>query len=43
MTTTNTETLSAESLLNAAGVPADASLHDLQWTEDGVEIEYSES
>ena len=40
--TTKTESLTTESLLDAAGVPTDATIHDLQWTENGIEIEYSE-
>ena len=40
MTTT---TLPIDSLLETADIPSDASIHDFEWTDDGLEIEYSES
>lgn len=40
MTTT---TLPIDSLLEAANIPNDASIHDFEWADDGLEIEYSES
>jgi len=39
---TNTDTVNTETVLEAAGIPQHASIHDLGWDEDGnVEIEWS--
>jgi len=39
---TNTDTVSTETILEAAGIPQHASIYDLGWDEDGdIEIEWS--
>lgn len=39
---TNTDTVSTEAILEAAGIPQHASIYDLDWNEDGeLEIEWS--
>lgn len=43
MTSSNKETLEWNSLYDALGVPFGASIHDVQLTSDGIEVEYTEN
>lgn len=43
-TSTQTETISSESILEAAGIPLSASIHDISWNENGnLQLEWTES
>lgn len=43
-TPTQTETISTESILEAAGAPVSASIHDIGWNADGnLQVEWTES